>query len=428
MSDPNKPKPLPPDDFGATTPNIKIPKSDAPSYGNQPSSDWEKTNYNYSPKDLGKEDWNKTAFNIPKSTPPPQKDADWGATQANINLPNNQANQYSQSFDEEDFGGKRADFDSGKTSVGINLPRNEPPKYQEPPSEKREEEKAEEKKKGGIPGWVWASAGLFSMFIFALIVLLAVYFIFLGKTGFDVIVKGAPVKSDAFVDGSSWGVSHTDGTIRLLTLKAGQTKRIEIKSPGWTCQPIDISLEEAKDGAKPVEKTASCANTGGGNQQPQNNTGQQTPPAQCIPKADDLGESARQCARDELDKLEKAGTWTVEQLLYAMNLYIINFAKNDATIRPVDMQFIERAAGFMKKLPPATVIEVGGHTDSDASDDYNLKLSDRRATSVRNALVSKGINSTMLRTRGYGETQPKYSNETENGKFGNRRIEYKQIS
>lgn len=423
MSDPNKPKPLPPDDFGATTPNIKIPKSDAPSYGNQPSSDWEKTNYNYSPKDLGRDDWNKTAFNTPKATPPPQKDADWGATQANINLPNNESNQYSQSFDEEDFGGKRADFDSGKTSVGINLPRNEPPKYQEPPSEKREEEKAEEKKKGGIPGWVWASAGLFSMFIFALIVLLAVYFIFLGKTGFDVIVKGAPVKSDLFIDGSIWGVTQSDGTYRLSTLKAGQTKTIEIKSPGWTCKPIEVRLEEAVDGAKPVEKTASCANTGKQTDVPPQ---QQNIPNECLKPTN--FEISRQCAYTELDKLEaaeKAGQmFTVDQLLYAMNLYLINFDPKKYDIKPIDMKFIVRAASFMKKLPPNTIIEVGGHTDSDGTDQDNQILSENRATSVRNALVAQGINSTMLKTKGYGEKQPKDTNETKDGKFRNRRIEY----
>lgn len=425
MSDSNKPKPLPPDDFGATTPNIKIPKSDSSS-SNAPSNDWEKTNYNYSPKDLGREEWGKTAYNIPKATPPPpQKDAEWGVTQANINLPNNQANQYSQSFDDEDFGGRRNDFD--KTSVGINLPRNEaPPQYQEPPSTKTEEEKKEEKKKGGIPGWIWASAGLLGMFLFAVTVLLAVYFIFLGKTGFEVVVKGAPVGSSVLVDKSYWGVTGADGTIRLQTLQAGATKNIEIKNTGWTCQPINIGLEEAQNG-KIVEKPASCANTGG-NQNQNTQVQPQKPSEQCIPRADDLGESARKCAIAELDKLEKAGTWTVEQLLYAMNLYIINFAKNDATIRPVDMQFIQRAAGFMKKLPLNTVIEVGGHTDSDATDDYNMKLSDRRAASVRNALVSNGITSTMLRTKAYGETQPKYDNNTNDGKFGNRRIEYKQVN
>lgn len=424
MSDSNKPKPLPPDDFGATTPNIKIPKSDSPGFSEQPASDWEKTNYNYSPKDLGGEEWNKTAYNIPKSTPPP-KDAEWGMTGAQINLPNNQSNQSQQSFDDDDFGGRRADYD--KTSVGINLPKNEPPpQYQEPPSQKQEEEKAEERKRGGIPGWLWASAGLLGMFLFAVVTLLAVYFIFLGKTGFEVVIPNVPTGSILFVDGSPWGVTASDGSVHLQTLKAGETKKISIQNPAWTCPEIPITLEEAKDGnigKDAITKNHGCSKTGG----PQPNPNPNPPSSQCIPRKDDKGESARNCARAELDKLEKAGTWTVEQLLYAMNLYVINFDKNSATIKPVDMQFIERAAGFMKKLPPNTVIEVGGHTDSDAPDDYNMKLSDRRATAVRNALVSKGISSTMLRTKPYGETQPLYDNGTEDGKFGNRRIEYKQV-
>ncbi|NJM52050.1 MAG: hypothetical protein HC846_00860 [Blastocatellia bacterium] len=148
MSDSNKPKPLPPDDFGATTPNIKIPKDALPS-SNAPSNDWEKTNYNYAPKDLGREEWGKTAYNIPKATPPPPaKDAEWGVTDANINLSGNQSNPYQPNFD-EDFGARPAEY--GKTSVGINLPRNEPPKYQEPPSEKKEET-AEERKKRRYSG------------------------------------------------------------------------------------------------------------------------------------------------------------------------------------------------------------------------------------------------------------------------------------
>ncbi|NJM52049.1 MAG: OmpA family protein [Blastocatellia bacterium] len=70
------------------------------------------------------------------------------------------------------------------------------------------------------------------------------------------------------------------------------------------------------------------------------------------------------------------------------------------------------------------MIEVGGHTDSDGSDQDNQTLSDNRATSVRNALVAQGINSTMLKTKGYGEKQPKDTNDTKDGKFRNRRIEY----
>src|SRR5688572_22930740 len=113
---------MPPDDFSATTPNIKVPKKDSPDVGGGPANDWEKTNYNYSPKDLGKEDWNKTAYNAPKapqSQPPdfdktnfgahpPGKDADWGATQANINLPGNRSNQYDSPV-YDDYGSKQSD-------------------------------------------------------------------------------------------------------------------------------------------------------------------------------------------------------------------------------------------------------------------------------------------------------------------------------
>lgn len=421
VSDSKKPKPLPPDDFGATTPNIKIPKSDTPSY-NPPSSDWEKTNYNYSPKDLGREEWNKTAFNIPKSSPPQpsQKEGEWGMTQAQINLPNNQSNQYQQSFD-DDFGEKRSDYD--KTSVGINLPRNEPPKYQEPPSDKKEEEKIEQEKRGGIPGWIWASAGLLGMFLFAVAVLIVVYFVFLGKTGFEVVIKGAPVRSDVMVNGAFWGVTGVDGSIRLQSLRAGEMKAIEIKTPTSNCSVKPIETDEAKDG-RVIERPASCTNTGGNQTPPV----QQTAPPECLNISD--FETSRRCAYTELDKLEKAGTWTVDQLLYAMNLYIINFDRKKWDIKPIDMKFVERASTFIKKLPPNTIIEVGGHTDSDGSDQDNQKLSENRANSVMTELVKFGVTQTMLKSQGYGEKRPKPGNTNANDieKFRNRRIEYTVLS
>jgi hypothetical protein len=118
----NNPKSFPPDDFSATTPNIKMPKHELPDYSSEPANDWEKTNYNYSPKDLGTDQWNKPAYNTPPQpqnpptnynspyppNQPPQdfnktympgnqppasnqpKEVDWGMTQANIKLPSNQ--------------------------------------------------------------------------------------------------------------------------------------------------------------------------------------------------------------------------------------------------------------------------------------------------------------------------------------------------
>jgi outer membrane protein OmpA-like peptidoglycan-associated protein len=73
---------------------------------------------------------------------------------------------------------------------------------------------------------------------------------------------------------------------------------------------------------------------------------------------------------------------------------------------------------------PAIEIELAAHTDSKGSDDYNYKLSDNRARSVRNYLISKGIAASRLRSQGYGETKPLASNETDDGRQLNRRVEF----
>ena len=74
---------------------------------------------------------------------------------------------------------------------------------------------------------------------------------------------------------------------------------------------------------------------------------------------------------------------------------------------------------------PKTYIDVLGHTDSDGTDAYNQALSERRASSVASYLVSRGVQSARIATRGYGETQPIASNATAEGKAANRRVEIK---
>lgn len=68
-------------------------------------------------------------------------------------------------------------------------------------------------------------------------------------------------------------------------------------------------------------------------------------------------------------------------------------------------------------------IEVAGHTDAKGSDAYNLALSKRRAASVKNYLISRGIAAGQLDSRGYGEKQPVATNETDEGRAQNRRVE-----
>ena len=68
-------------------------------------------------------------------------------------------------------------------------------------------------------------------------------------------------------------------------------------------------------------------------------------------------------------------------------------------------------------------VEIAGHTDSVGTDEYNMGLSLRRAESVRNYLVDKGIPADRLTIRGYGESQPVADNATAEGRFQNRRVE-----
>lgn len=75
----------------------------------------------------------------------------------------------------------------------------------------------------------------------------------------------------------------------------------------------------------------------------------------------------------------------------------------------------------MKKHPRLKV-EIQGHTDSTGSPAYNLKLSQRRADSVRDYLLSQGVPEDQLQTKGYGQTQPVATNKTAEGRAKNRRV------
>ncbi len=76
------------------------------------------------------------------------------------------------------------------------------------------------------------------------------------------------------------------------------------------------------------------------------------------------------------------------------------------------------------KSYPDTDIEIQGHTDSKGSMAYNQSLSEQRAAAVSNYLSAKSIGSGRLRFVGFGETLPKYQNDTEAGRAQNRRVEF----
>ena len=73
---------------------------------------------------------------------------------------------------------------------------------------------------------------------------------------------------------------------------------------------------------------------------------------------------------------------------------------------------------------PAIEIEMSAHTDSRGSDDYNFKLSDNRARSVVEYILSKGIPASRIISKGYGETKPVVPNDSEDNMQLNRRVEF----
>ena len=94
---------------------------------------------------------------------------------------------------------------------------------------------------------------------------------------------------------------------------------------------------------------------------------------------------------------------------------------------PGAQEILDRDVVPELKADPRLRVIIEGHTDSVGSDEYNMELSGRRAGAVSKYLVSKGIDSTRLQAKGLGETQPIASNDTEEGRAKNRRVELKEL-
>ncbi len=100
----------------------------------------------------------------------------------------------------------------------------------------------------------------------------------------------------------------------------------------------------------------------------------------------------------------------------------LEFDLAKSTIRATSFATLDKVANLI--VSKNLSLKLAGHTDSQGSDTYNMKLSKDRAESVKAYLVSKGVNSSRVEATGYGETQPIDSNKTEAGRQNNRRVEF----
>lgn len=108
-------------------------------------------------------------------------------------------------------------------------------------------------------------------------------------------------------------------------------------------------------------------------------------------------------------------------------LYGILFDLNKANLKPESVKQLQHVVTLMLTYPDLS-LEVQGHTDSQASDAYNMELSQKRAQTVCTYLQLFGIQSKRLVAKGYGETKPVASNDTKEGQAKNRRVELVKMS
>jgi len=116
---------------------------------------------------------------------------------------------------------------------------------------------------------------------------------------------------------------------------------------------------------------------------------------------------------------------TVERVGEGINLTFnsgLLFKINSAELSDDAKQELKKVGGILAKYEDTQIL-LEGHTDDTGSDDFNMKLSERRAEAVSSYLESENVPSSRLKTKWYGESQPKFPNDSEENRVKNRRVE-----
>jgi outer membrane protein OmpA-like peptidoglycan-associated protein len=135
-----------------------------------------------------------------------------------------------------------------------------------------------------------------------------------------------------------------------------------------------------------------------------------------VKDADSIDLSQEDLSLVSLEEMKK------RDLSIRINNVFFEYDKSD--LEPESFPELDRLAKLLKSSPNFK-IEIDGYTDSDGGDAYNQDLSERRAQAIVDYLVKVGCNSDKLIAHGFGKTKPLASNETEEGRALNRRVEFK---
>ncbi|MDO5608423.1 MAG: OmpA family protein [Capnocytophaga sp.] len=99
----------------------------------------------------------------------------------------------------------------------------------------------------------------------------------------------------------------------------------------------------------------------------------------------------------------------------------VYFDTNKSDVNAASQATLNKLVSVLQEYPETNVVVVG-HTDSTGSDTYNMTLSEKRAKSVTNYFIQKGLTASRFTTQWFGESQPEYDNATPEGRAKNRRV------
>lgn len=204
----------------------------------------------------------------------------------------------------------------------------------------------------------------------------------------------------------------------LLLLAAGMTWWFSGAQPKLDETPQETAQTEPEAAASPESET------------PAPSAAEVEPSAEKAPEATPTALTTAEkiaAAKEKLAALPSAGALDAASCQTALNASVtvekIQFRSGRAAIERASIVLLDRLAGLLKRCPDAKA-EIGGHTDNVGAEAANQTLSQRRADSVAAYLKKAGVPGARLSAVGHGPSNPIASNETEEGRAENRRIEF----
>jgi outer membrane protein OmpA-like peptidoglycan-associated protein len=120
----------------------------------------------------------------------------------------------------------------------------------------------------------------------------------------------------------------------------------------------------------------------------------------------------------EVAKVEPNATIRLNNIFFDIDKFVL---------RPESFPELNRVAEFLEENPSIKV-EIAGHTDNTGTDEHNMALSKNRAGAVSKYLIQKGISKDRVTTTFYGESRPRDTNATKEGRQNNRRVEFQILT